>query len=188
MGRRNEPWPRHPVVSPQQQSPERGPRAFACSAVVPSQGVRAQLRVVGAGYSLIIRSEGLWLWGGAAGAGTWGQVSSGTFRWVRGTWGGAMDGNVATRQERQRSVEKCWSRGRIVSALLSGAQGGCLPSMEPPNPDAATLGPHSGASKGCSTSDTALHRGQRGFMKGAQHPSDAFTGRGLNGGPPAGCC
>jgi hypothetical protein len=28
---------------------------------------------------------------------------------------------------------ECWSRGRIVSALLSGAQGGCLPSVEPPN-------------------------------------------------------
>ncbi|SBO43094.1 protein of unknown function [Cyanobium sp. NIES-981] len=30
---------------------------------------------------------------GAAGAGTWGQVSIGTFRWVRGTWGGAVDGD-----------------------------------------------------------------------------------------------
>ena len=34
---------------------------------------------------LIVRSGFLWLWGGAAGAGTWGQVSIGTFRWVRGT-------------------------------------------------------------------------------------------------------
>jgi len=31
--------------------------------------------------------------GGAAGAGTWGQVSSGTFRWVRGTSGDAVDGD-----------------------------------------------------------------------------------------------
>ena len=38
---------------------------------------------------------------GVAGAGTWGQVSIGTFRWVRGTSGGAMDGDLATRQERQ---------------------------------------------------------------------------------------
>ena len=30
--------------------------------------------------------------GGAAGAGTWGQVSIGTFRWVRGTWGWAVNG------------------------------------------------------------------------------------------------
>ena len=37
---------------------------------------------------------------GAAGAGTWGQVSIGTFHWVRGTSGGAMDGDSATRQER----------------------------------------------------------------------------------------
>jgi hypothetical protein len=31
----------------------------------------------------------------------------------------------------------CWSRGPIISALLAVAQGGCHPSMEPPNPDAA---------------------------------------------------
>ena len=35
--------------------------------------------------SLIVRSAGLWLWGGAAGAGTWGQVSIRTFPWIRGT-------------------------------------------------------------------------------------------------------
>ena len=62
---------------------------------------------------------------------------------------------------------ECWSRGRIVSALLAAAQGGCLPSMEPPNPVAATMGPATVASKGCSTSDTGLHWRQRGFMKGA---------------------
>ncbi len=146
-----------------QQSPERWPRAFACSAVVPSQGG------AGAAVRSVDRFQIRWfsVVGGAAGAGTWGQVSSGTFRWVRGTWGGAMDGDVATRQERQRSVEKCWSRGRIVSALLSAAQGGCLPSMEPPNPVAATMVPAKGASKDCSTSDTGLHLGQWGFMKGA---------------------
>jgi len=38
--------------------------------------------------------------------------------------------------------------------------------MEPPNPVAATMGPAAGASKGCSTSDTGLHRRQQGFMKG----------------------
>ena len=130
--------------------------------------------------------------GGAAGAGTWGQVSSGTFRSVRGTSGDAVDGvcplQEKPRQERQRSVEKCWSRGRIVSALLAAAQGGCRPSMEPPNPVAATMGPPSGASKGCSPSDTGLHRGQQEFMKVSQHPSDAFSGIGLQGVPPAGCC
>ena len=35
---------------------------------------------------------------------------------------------------------ECWSRGRIVSALLAAAQGGCLPSVEPPYPVAATIG------------------------------------------------
>jgi hypothetical protein len=54
---------------------------------------------------IVFRSGCVWLWGGAAGAGTWGQVSSGTFRWVRGTWGGAVNGvcplQEMTRQERQ---------------------------------------------------------------------------------------
>ena len=141
---------------------------WCCPMGLGPRGLGAAVRGLFSGNSLIVfRSEGLWLWGGAAGAGTWGQVSSGTFRWVRGTWGGAMDGDVATRQERQRSVEKCWSRGRIVSALLSAAQGGCLPSMEPPNPVAATMLPTPGASEGCSTSDTGLQGRQRGFMKGA---------------------
>ena len=58
-------------------------------------------------------------------------------------------------------------RGRIVSALLSGAQGGCLPSMEPPNPDAATMLPPARTGNGCSGFDTAQHLWQRGFMKPA---------------------
>ncbi len=43
---------------------------------------------------------------GAASAGTWGQVSIGTFRWVRGTWGGAVDGDraVQTDQRHARNV------------------------------------------------------------------------------------
>jgi len=41
------------------------------------------------------------LWGGAAGAGTWGQVSIGTFHGVRGTSGGAVDG-VCPLQEMAR--------------------------------------------------------------------------------------
>ena len=39
----------------------------------------------------------LQLWGGAAGAGTWGQVSRETSRWVRGTSGGAVDGASGSR-------------------------------------------------------------------------------------------
>jgi hypothetical protein len=43
--------------------------------------------------------------------------------------------------------------------------------MEPPNPDADTMGLPAGARNGHSRFDTALHRGQRGFMKGASRPS-----------------
>jgi len=83
---------------------------------------------------------------------------------------------------------ECWSRGRIVSALLAGAQGGCLPSMEPPNPIAATMGPPAGVSNGFCPFDTALHRRQRlyvgGFMEQGQAPWVAPAGS-----PgPAGCC
>ena len=62
---------------------------------------------------------------------------------------------------------ECWSRGRIVSALLTGAQGGCRPSMEPPNPVATTMGRPAGSGKASRAFDTALHRRQRLFMKGA---------------------
>jgi hypothetical protein len=62
---------------------------------------------------------------------------------------------------------ECWSRGRIVSALLTGAQGGCRPSMEPPNPVATTMGWPAESGKASRAFDTALHRRQRLFMKGA---------------------
>ena len=55
--------------------------------------------------------------------------------------------------------------GRIVSALLAGAQGGCLPLMEPPYPDASTMGRARGGSNSCGAIDTRLHRRQRLFMK-----------------------
>ena len=77
--------------------------------MVPSRGGWAQLCVVGADVSLIVvRSEGLWLWGGSAGAGTWGQVSIGTFIWVRGTSAGAVDG-VCPLQEMTRQEHHIWS-------------------------------------------------------------------------------
>ena len=126
--------------------------------------------------------------GGAAGAGTWGQVSSGTFRWVRGTSGDAVDGDWVDTPGTSEIRRECWSRGRIVSALLLAAQGGCHPSMEPPNPVAATMGRPPKTSKACSVNDTGLHGRQQGFMKGAQHPSDGLSDRELQGGPPAGCC
>lgn len=44
-----------------------------------------------------IRVFALQLWGGAAGAGTWGQVSRETSRWVRGTSGGAVNGASGSR-------------------------------------------------------------------------------------------
>jgi hypothetical protein len=89
---------------------------------------------------------------GVAGAGTWGQVSIGTFRWVRGTWGGAMDGDRAVQADQRHarnvtSGQECWSRGLIVSALLAGAQGGCRPSADPPNPVGITMDPAAGDSK-----------------------------------------
>jgi hypothetical protein len=87
-------------ISKAQQSPERWPRAFACSAVGHSQGGRAQL----CGRLIVFRSVGLWLWGGAAGAGTWGQVSSGTFHWVRGTSGGAVDGVCPLQENHARNI------------------------------------------------------------------------------------
>ena len=96
-------------ISKAQQSPERWPRAFACSAVVPSQGGRAQLC-----GRLIVRSEGLWLWGGAAGAGTWGQVSIGTFRWVRGTSGDAIDGDRAVQAEQPRHARNVRDPSRVL--------------------------------------------------------------------------
>ena len=78
-----------------------------------------------------------------------------------------------TRQERQMIRRECWSRGRIVSALLLAAQGGCLPSMEPPNPVAATMLPPARAGNGRSGFDTALHGRQWPFMKGLH--GDGFT-------------
>jgi hypothetical protein len=50
---------------------------------------------------------------GAAGAGTWGQVSIGTFHWVRGTWGGAMDGDMAVQAD-QRHVRNVRDLSRVL--------------------------------------------------------------------------
>ncbi|MEY2645683.1 MAG: hypothetical protein RLZZ611_2332 [Cyanobacteriota bacterium] len=46
---------------------------------------------------MVVRSGGFQLWGGAAGAGTWGQVSRGDVPLVRGTSGDAVDGGWGTR-------------------------------------------------------------------------------------------
>ena len=62
---------------------------------------------------------------------------------------------------------ECWSRGRIVSALLMSAAGGCHPSMEPPNPVATTMSQPVQASKRARQFDTARDLRQRVFMKGA---------------------
>jgi hypothetical protein len=80
-----------------------------------------------------------------------------------------------TRQEHQRSVEKCWSRGRIVSALLAGAQGGCLLSVVPPNPLQARSDGEPLAATPRARSDRSLHQGQREFMKGASPILEADT-------------
>ena len=120
-----------------QQSPERWPRAFVCSAVVPSQGGRAQL----CGRLIVFRS-------GFFGCGRSCRC------WHLGP------GTSEIRRE-------CSSRGRIVSALLAGAQGGCLPSVQPPNPIATTMDLPVWADKRSRVIDTSLHRGQWEFMKGA---------------------
>ena len=148
-----------------QQSPERRPRAFVCSAVVPSQGGRAQLR----GRLIVCRSGDLQLWAElpalAPGARCQGDVplGPGHLRRCSGRRRCDTPGTSEIRRE-------CWSRGRIVSALLLAAQGGCLPSMEPPNPVAATMDLAAGSGKVPRTIDTGLHRRQRAFMKGASWP------------------
>jgi len=57
---------------------------------------------------IVFRSGCLWLWGGAASACTWGQVSSGMVRLIRGTYGGAVDG-VCPLQEMTRQEHHIWS-------------------------------------------------------------------------------
>lgn len=51
--------------------------------------------------------------------------------------------------------------------LMAAAGGGCHPSMEPPNPDAATMGWLQAADKGSPAIDIGLHQKQWVFMKGA---------------------
>ena len=51
--------------------------------------------------------------GGDAGAGTWGQVSIGTFRWVRGTSGDAMDGDKAV-EINQRHARNIRDPSRVL--------------------------------------------------------------------------
>jgi hypothetical protein len=65
---------------------------------------------------------------------------------------------------------ECWSRGRIVSALLAAAQGGCRPSMEPPNPgDWCQQGLQHFRHRS-SPGATGLHEG--GFTRGSQGVSE----------------
>jgi hypothetical protein len=77
--------------------------------VVPSQGGRARL-CEKLGWKQPDRFQIRWfsVVGGAAGAGTWGQVSSGTFHSVRGTSGDAVDG-VCPLQEMARQKHHIWS-------------------------------------------------------------------------------
>ncbi len=110
--------------------------------MVPSQGGRAQLR----GRLIVCRSGCLQLWwelpalapGARCQSGR--SVGSGAPKTVQWTATRLHARNVTSGQE-------CWSRGRIVSALLAGAQGGCRPSAEPPNPVGITMDPAVGDSK-----------------------------------------
>jgi hypothetical protein len=146
----------------------------------------------------IVGSEGLQLWVGAAGAGTWGQVTSGTSHVGPGhlkpglnpgreRCGERVDARTSNPGKPEIRRE-CWSRGRIVSALLSDAQGGCLPSMEPPNPDAQTIAPvnHPGKAprpdgNGSSRAHMGLHEG--GFMGAAETAGTRVSPSGFRTGP-----
>ena len=102
--------------------------------------------------------------GGAAGAGTWGQVSIGTFRWVRGTSSDAVAGDHA---RNVRDPSRVLEQGPDRQRAPTDCSGGGHPSMEPPNPDAATMGWPVRASKRVCQFDTARDLRQRVFMKGA---------------------
>ena len=121
--------------------------------------------------------SGLGLCGGAAGAGTWGRVTSGTFR-----RSGAPEADPGVSRERcsgrRRRTEtaepgtseirrECWSRGRIVSALLACAPGGCHPSLVPPNPVPSRLLRCPRLARGAVPLDIALDLRQWGFMNRA---------------------
>jgi len=117
-----------------------------------------------------IKVLSLWLWGGAAGAGTWGQVSRGTSHWVRGTSGGAVDGATGPRSgdirdplrvleqgpDRQRAPT--WCSGGVSS--INGASESRCHHDEP----AEKLRQPAEGDRHCSSpSAIRLHEG--GFMK-----------------------
>jgi hypothetical protein len=140
-----------------------------------SQGGRAQLRVglCLATAVIVFRSGCIWLLAELP------ALAPGARYQVGRSVGSGAPGAVqwtATRLFQQSSLDtpgtseirrECWSRGRIVSALLAGAQGGCLPSMEPPNPVASTMGRPARAGKPARRFDTARDLRQRVFMKSA---------------------
>ncbi len=156
--------------------------------MVPSQGGRAQLcgRLIVFGSGVFSCGRSRWRWHLGPGVNRDVPLGPGHLRRCRG-----RRKAVQTDQRHAWNITSCserWSRGRIVSALLAGAQGGCRPSAESPNPIAATMGPPAGVSNGFRPFDTALHRRQRlsvgGFMAQGQAPSVAPAGS-----PgPAGCC
>jgi len=69
-------------------NPGRLPAQLIC----PRIGASVAIVMLGNNRDRSIRALTLRLWGGAAGAGTWGQVSKETSHWVRGTSSGALDG------------------------------------------------------------------------------------------------
>jgi hypothetical protein len=171
------------VTSMPTTKPECWPRAFVCSAVVLSQGIgpprgcgRNCARFLLGNRLIVCRSAGIQLWAELPALAPGARCRLG-----RSVGSGAPEAGplavqwTATGLFQQNSYtpgtpeirRECWSRGRIVSALLAGAQGGCLPSVEPPNPVAITMAPPAGGSNACSRFDIARYRRQRVFMKGA---------------------
>lgn len=80
---------------------------------------------------------------------------------------------------------ECWSRGRIVSALLAAAQGGCLPSMKPPNRAHSPLDERRLPAEIDAHSKLLLISGVTGLHEGGVTEIGSATGRstpdGMNG-------
>ena len=171
------------------------PGAWAPGICLLSRGAReivgAQLRDGLRDRSLIVRSGCLWLWGRSCrrwhlGPGVEWDVpwAPGHLRRSRERCSGRRGSpSGIARQEQSEIRRKCWSRGRIVSALLAGAQGGCLPSVEPPNPMHTRSDGEALAATSAARSDRSLHLRQRGFMKGGSPPAASAPARSAHRNP-----
>ena len=93
-----------------------------------------------------------------------------------------------TRQERQRSVESVGTGAGSSARSYWLLRGGVFHQWSLRIPLQPRWARRRLPAKAAALPTPVFTGGQQGFMKGAQHPSDAFTGRGLQGVPPVGCC